>query len=384
MPRPKKPTGRFNDNLERLYCEYITEQYDIASRDQQGMDEDFASVIDMLECRRTEKDYEWMSDVFLPEYPSIYLTEAAQWANQYFQSREFVDVFLEGTDPESKTRAMVAKKYINTMLNSRELFHFQKYMRARSINSTRGMVTVICGWNQVTKPKTITQPMMSPVMDFNGEVMLDAQGEPMLETQEKTIMDEDIILDHFDYHVPDPRNVVMSSEYCYSIQQKEWVIIRSELSWNQLKEMEDRNAFFNLELVKKMETDEATDTAKQTREDANRPKAKIAVKYFDVYERFGKVWAKVDEKDEEGYPIKMSPGLKEDGTIKEEAEFLEAIVTVVRSGSKSVLIRFQPTPFRSSLNISYRPLIRGLLYIHPTKDVGLSDGMYAKDRKSVV
>jgi hypothetical protein len=38
-----------------------------------------------------------------------------------------------------------------------------------------------------------------------------------------------------------------------------------------------------------------------------------------------------------------------------------------------------PTPFVSTKGIPYRPILRGLCYIHPTKDVGMSDGKYSRE-----
>jgi len=46
---------------------------------------------------------------------------------------------------------------------------------------------------------------------------------------------------------------------------------------------------------------------------------------------------------------------------------------------KKVLIRFQETPYRDSQNRPYKPLIRGLCYIHPTKDTGMSGGKYCRE-----
>ena len=63
---------RKKKDAEDYLCKFIHSEFD--SAENQDDDDEFESTIDLLECKRTEKDYEWMSDVFLPEYPSIHLT----------------------------------------------------------------------------------------------------------------------------------------------------------------------------------------------------------------------------------------------------------------------------------------------------------------------
>jgi hypothetical protein len=366
-----------NENIEKHVIRIVLDEYDGEERIQSSRDSEFESIIDILECKRTEKDYEWMSDVFIPEFPSIHLTEASQWANQYFQSRDFVEVYLDGDSPEVVKKSRAAKKYINNMLNVREIYHYQKYMRARSINSMRGYVIAVCGWRQELK----NNPVTTERREYSG---VDDYGNPQYDTIAETNNDTEPIVDHFYYEVPDPRNVRFDNTYCYSIQDKSWITIRSEMSYDQLKTMEKSNDYFNLDKVKKMIPTGETDASKKTSDDDVSPNDSKTVKLFDVLERFGKVWAVVTDMDEEGYPTKIKPGYDEAGEQLESAALIEAITTVVSSGGTKVLIRFQPTPFRTSTNRPYRPIIRGLCYIHPTKDVGMSDGLYGKEMQILI
>jgi len=144
----KKNSLYYSNPIEQNVTKRVREEYETAKQNQQTDFDDFEQIIDQLECKRTEKDYEWLSDVFIPEYPSIHLTEASQWANQYFPTRDFVDVYLDGETEKSKKKANAAKQFINSMLNIKDVYHYQKYMRARGINSTFGCVYAVCSWVQ--------------------------------------------------------------------------------------------------------------------------------------------------------------------------------------------------------------------------------------------
>lgn len=365
----KKNKNHFGEKVERDVVGRIYKEYQTAERNQSDAMDDFDKVIDLLECKRNEKDYEWLSDVFIPEYPSIHLTEASQWANQYFPTRDFVDVYIDAKDEQSVKSANVAKDYINAMLNVKNLYHYQKYMKARSINSTLGCVYAVCSWKQ-----NINIVKRQVQKEVQAGVGID--GRPITIKVPDIKETEVITEDRFHYEVPDPRNVFTDNSYCYSIQDKEWVIIRSELSYEQLKAVEKENGYFNLNLLKDVPTDEKTETAKKTREDEQ---IETQLKYFDILERFGKIWAVVKENDDDGYPVVIEPAYDMKGELKDGAELVESIVTVACSGTTQILIRFQPTPFRTSLNVPFRPIVRGLNYVHPTKDVGMSDAKYDKE-----
>ncbi len=361
----------FGRAIEQEITKRVRNEFETAKRNQSDDFEDFERIIDQLECKRTEKEYEWRSDVFIPEYPSIHLTEASQWANQYFPTRDFVDVYLDGESDLSKKKANAAKQFINAMLNIKDTYHYQKYMKARSINSTFGCVYAVCSWKQEIQKKYKQVPV-------EEQIGTNIDGQPIFGTVIHNVPNDVVVTDRFHYEIPDPRNVFTSNDYVYSIQEKEWVQIRSEMSYEQLKEKEKENGYINLDILKELPTERDTETSKLSRGD-NREADKTQLKYFDIVERFGKTWAIVTKADAEGYPLAIKPGLNEKGEVAENAVLVESIITMAYSGSHNVLIRFQPTPFRTSKNVPFRPIIRGLNYVHPTKDVGMSDGKYAKE-----
>ena len=77
----------------------VDSEYMTAKRNMDVEISRFESLIEQLECQRNEKDYDWMSDYYLPVMNSIFHTERAGEVAQYFPTRDFVDVKLDGTSP---------------------------------------------------------------------------------------------------------------------------------------------------------------------------------------------------------------------------------------------------------------------------------------------
>ncbi len=390
MARKKKEVKiiphKFNEDVENIVTKIIIDQeYEIAKVAKQVDNSEFESVVDMMECIRSEKDYDWMSDIFIPELPSIILTDASGWANQYFQTREFVKAKLEGqADDVPKCRA--AEKCINQTLNNKNIYHYQKYIRGRTINSLMGHVYAICWWEQEIIPDGKIVGYEDEVeelsVDREGNGIVSEDQVPATRTTKKPIYEDLIVKDHFNYEIIDPRNVVTPSIYTYSVQQKDWIDIRSEVTYEDLKRDEKKNGYVNLELVKELTKNQGkTKTSQETynKGEVDSESSKPVVVHFDRVLRFGKFWAIVKEKTREGYPKTVEPGYDELGEIKEDAELVDAIIETIISGGTKILIRFQPNGFRDSRGNTYYTVIRGLCYIHPTKDIGLSDGKFLRE-----
>ena len=365
----------YDDSIEGHITSLVFREYETAARNQGGDNSDFEAVIDLLENKRNEKEYDWMSNVAMPEYASMVLTESSQWASQYFSSREFVDIYLEGDQPDDATKCQAAKKLINKTLNRKGLYHYHKYIRARTINSTAGVVYAACMWEQ-----KLRQDHIGYQDTHTGA--FDEYGTPIIERNPvyKTIP----LTDCFNYEILDPRNVFVDNTYCYSVQEKPWITIRSEKTYEELKQAEKSHGYINLDKVKELKEGGFLSETETSKESFNKDQQEQKVHNpvttpFDVLERYGKVWAIVVSRDDDGNPIKINPGYAQDGTIQPNAELVEAITAVLYHGSTKILIRFQATPFIDALGNPYKPIIRGICYIHPTKDVGMSDGKYARE-----
>jgi hypothetical protein len=364
----------------------------VATRNEEYENNEFESLVDMLECKRSEKDYDWMSDNFLPELPSILLTDASDWANQYFQTRTFVEVALEGDRPEDKQKCNAVKKLINKTLNNRDIFHFQKYIRGRLINALRGQVYAICWWEKKRRNDIIGQEMVEEQLetDIHGNPMVNPMlQEPMVKKELKPKIDDSLIYDRFNYDVLDPRNVYTDHRYAYSAQYKDWITIRAEESYGDLVRHKDDFGYFNLDKVKELFNLSSNEETSSAAESYNKVEKKetinrTPISYFDVYERYGKFWCIVEDEDDKGRPIKIKSGYDDYGDISDKAELVECIIAWASKGGNHVLIRFQPTPYYDSNGNTYKPIVRGWCYVHPTKDIGLSDGKYGRELQSAI
>jgi len=340
----------------------IFDEYTTAKTNKNEEIEDFEAIQDMLEGIRSEKDYEWMSDVNYPLYSSIVNTEASTWAQSYFVSRDFVNVYLQNSDELSIIKSEAIKDNINTQLNIRDVYFYPKYIRARLINSMIGYVYALCWWDKKTRSEKV------------GESTYYEETEDGLVEKTEDQTEEVVVKDHFNFDVYDPRNVFEDDELCYTAQKKKWIIFRDEVSYEELVALKETNGYKNLKDVKKLIPEDVTETARESYNsnlNNNKP-SKTPIKKFDRLRRFGTFWAVRTKKG-------IEPGYDDNGVPKDDAELIETITELVVKGNQKILIRFQETPFVDSFGEPYKPVIKGLCYIHPTKDKGISDGKYDRD-----
>lgn len=358
------------DPIEKAMANIVVDsEYRVAAQNNEMENTEFESLVDMLELRRNEKDYDWMSDIFIPEMNSIILTDASSWANQYFQSRDFVDVILT-SDQVDKARC--AKTCINKTLNDRDLFYFQKHIRRQLIKTLAGKCYVICYWEQETHTE-YDKRQRPKVTGYNPE-----NNMPIYGYEDVEIPREVVTKDNFNFDVLDPRNVFTDTTYCYSAQQKDWITIRSEKCYDDLKKKEKANRYVNLDLVKEAvrKQMQETETKKQTygKDEDKRDIKGTPLKYFDVLDRYGKFWAIVTDRWPDGNPKEIKPGIDAQGMALDDAELVESIITYALIGQEKIQIRFIATDNIDANGLPFKPIIRGLCYVHPTKDEGLSDG----------
>lgn len=374
---------RYDEKIEAAMASIVVDsEYETSRQNVKEEVTDYESAIDMLECRRTEKNYDWMSDVFIPEAPSIILTEASSWGNQYFASRDFVEAVLESDDPNGVQKCNAAKKAINKTLNIREIRHFQKYMRGRHINALASQVYAVEWWDQEVKQKHVgfRQEKAPLDVDIFGKPFTGEMGQEQAHhVVDVPVYKDDIVTDHYNYEVIDPANVFPSSEYAYDVQDKQYVFIRAERTKQQLKDEEDEMGYINLRLIdEQVKNQQETETSRSSyNKDSNKAKAsKTPFKPFDVVTRFGKFHAKVTQRGEDDYPLEAEPGIDDNGEPLEGAEFIECVIAYAMVGNSKILIRFQPQKNRNPKGKAYRPLLRGSCYLHPRKDSGLSSAKY--------
>lgn len=373
MAKKKNPhkisAGQYGDKVEG-YIKSIVVDHEYATGKSNNDNEyaEYESLLDKVDGLRSEKNYSWQSDIALGYFLSHLLTDASSWAMQYFSSRDFCNVYLEGDDPKDKEKSQAVKKLINKTLNMPQIYHYQKYIRARVINWLFGQVYILCYWEKKERTRKVAQQPVQSIREDGNAV---STPQPDKEVT-------DIIFDRFNYEVLDPRNVFTDYSYTYSIQQKPWVIIRSETNFDAVEADKEALNYFNLDRLSGAIKSHVweTDTAKDTynRNTGKSPFTRTPVINFDLLQRFGKMWAIVEEVDDDGIPTKVKPGYDETNERLEGAELVECITTFAVVGNNSILIRFDPTPNIDSKGNPFKPIVRGVCYVHPSRDTGLSDG----------
>ena len=382
---PGPPAQKFGEEVEKAICSKITDEYIVSKANQETQFQELDSLIDLLEARRTEKQYDWMSDIRIPEFVSHILTQASTDVSSYFKTRDYVEVYVEDESDEAQASADSAKECINRTLNQRHLYYYHKFVRARMINQLTGRVYAECVWNQKLKRVvygTEQQPYQLDV-DIEGNPITDPDNQlPQIGFEEVEKSEDIPLIDRFNFDILDPRNVFVDNKYTYSLQDKDFVIIRSEKTLSDLRAEELEAGYFNLDLLEEVKTDPETETRQDTynKEDQfTRPDAEDNP-YFDILKRYGKAWCMVDERDPEtDLPISAKPGIDENGERMEGATLEEVIMVVALSGGTPTLIAFHATPYVDAEGLPYRPIIRGLCYPHPIYDGGFGDGKHAKE-----
>ena len=105
---------KFGESIEKSIATIVVSQeYETAKSGREYSNNEYESMLDIIDCVRSEKEYEWMSDYFVPEYPAIRLTKDANYASQYFQTREYVEVHLQDSSDNAKAKADAEKELQN-------------------------------------------------------------------------------------------------------------------------------------------------------------------------------------------------------------------------------------------------------------------------------
>ena len=380
---------KFDENTEDFLNKRVLSEYDTCKSNLQGDMSDFESNLRLMENERDDKEYDWMSNIRFPEAASIMITESSQEATQAFGTRDFCDVYLEGSTPQDFLTCKSVKKLINAMLNNKRIYHYLKYMQARDLNRHAGYVYAICWWEQnIAQVQKGEKKYQKPQFDESGNVAINPETmTPLTQEVVEPIMDDMVLLDHFNWMPIDPRNVFINNKYVYSPQQEESIIIRSEQSYQDLKDKEKDNDYFNLDIIKEqiVKAEQETETSKESyNNDDKFQKNKNEIPKWDILARFGWQYCMVQKKDDNGYATEVTPGYNDDGTPKEGAELVRVRQETAYRGKTGILIRFQAEPLRDGNGIPYIPIVRGLCYPHPTKKIGMSSGKYLRELQTYV
>ena len=373
--KPRLSASLIEEQMARIV---IDQEYHVARRNSEEKGRDLQDAVDMLECvRKGSKKEDWQSDIHIPEFASISLTLSGIQASQYFQRRDFVETYLEDDSEDAMLSAAAAERCLNRTLNQRHLFYYQKFMRASQLSNLGGEVFLKCWWEQRTR-KVLTgyETIQEETgVDIYGYEIASPEQIPAYRESEVPVYEEEIEVDRFQFDVLDPRNVFVSTNYAYTLQDKDWVIVREEKTLAELEAEADIMGYSNLGKLRGKIVNATSEVAEETYE-KDEPKEHPQTGLFERFEvlwRWGKWPCIVVERDEDGEPVKIRSAIDALGNIEENAEWLETVIVFAKSGNIRQLLRLDVNPY------GFRPIIRGLCYIHPTKDGGLGDGKLARE-----
>lgn len=388
---PKEEGSPF-DWTELVSHIVINKEYETDKSNMGDEHKELERSLNMLICDRDEKDYDWMSDIFIPDYPSIHWTQIGELVAQYFSREEKVDCPPSTELPEDVWKAKAGKSFLNYHLNATYLHYLQKFIRAMSFNRLAGWC-VIKGWYEsdvemVQEQVGVQQVPVGTGMDIYGEPMEGSPYPQQMEIREEPVMQQrkQINTDRPNFDVWPNQDVFMDNKYVYSLQDKDHIIFRSEEKLSDLFDKQEACQYFNLD---KLQQEDETDTENETYNkhgDAGKKYDRITQKFnpdVEVLERWG-TWpilyneqGPVIEQAENG-TIHAVSGIDDEGNIIPGAQPVEMIVTVANIKKGKHLIRFQPN-LPEFGGYGFRPMTRLLCYIHPTKDRSIGDGKYAQE-----
>lgn len=370
---------KFDVEVENALAQRIIDnEYRTAETNAKQSNDDYEDYLGLLNCERSQKKYSWLSNVTIPEFTSLHLLSQGLAAVQNFSTRDFTEVYIG--DPKAVPAAHAEKKLINNTLNQRHLYYYNKIMRANSAKDLDGVVYIRCWWEQKLKTGIIgteTQMIESDV-DINGDFIIDRANQvPDIQFIDVPVEGEIPEYDRFNFDILDRRDVFVSSEYTYSLQEKKRVIIRYRAAIDWLEIHREEMSFFNLALLKDAHI-RGDERGKGTHSDdygilKGQESDSVPVKDWLIVERYGLDWVVADGTDG------VKPAQKRDGSIEEGAELRNIISAFAVSGTHRILIRFHEVKYQSATGEKYIPLIRWICYVHPTRDEGMGDGKCSKE-----
>jgi hypothetical protein len=201
--------------------------------------------------------------------------------------------------------------------------------------------------------------------------------------EEKDLLVDVVLKDHFNFDVVDPRDVFTDTSYTYSLQEKKWVILRFNATVDELETSADTMEYFNLDKLENTVTppkagakgDKTTHHGLDNKTEA----PTTPLKSWTILQRLGKHWVIVKERDERGNVTDVKCGVDTNGKKKKGAELHEMVITFAVNDYNRVLIGYNPSRCVDAKGNPYRPITRALCYVHPSKDDGMGDGKCLKE-----
>ncbi|KKK89516.1 hypothetical protein LCGC14_2732310, partial [marine sediment metagenome] len=349
-----------------------TAEFAIDEHNHEDDNQDFEVHMNLYDLVGNEPDEDWMSNIKLPEFWGEIITQNSLEAAQEFKRRDYVEIYHQDKDPRLIAAGEADKELINRTLNQSHIHYFQKRMRASGLRNVTGKVYYRTWWERkVVKFTETHNKVLELETDINGERITSEEQIAQRITVPEEVQKEHVIYDRWNFDVLDSRNVFTSPGYCYSLQDKKRVTLRFDTDIGEMEQQKDFMDYINLDKVEEaLKGADARKTDTKTGDDQNEPEEYMftSLKPIMILETYKKEWVKVGKKD------KITPGFDGRGERIKGAILMEIVRSIAHVGDKEILVRYQRQKNRDPFGNPFRPITKGICYIHPTSDLGVGDG----------
>jgi hypothetical protein len=239
----------FSDIIQKALLDHLTTEIGIAKRNNEKVNENFKTYYNMIHSVRNRKPNDWESDISLPEFLSRLLSQIGIFGTQYFSSTDYVETDLDSDDPKDVAESKAAKKLLNVLLKDPDTFYYHKIIRLITFVFACGYGIIKGGYKQKVnkvfshmeqKSEIAVDPISGEYLAEDGTFYRDPMRQRVkFNTTESPVDRDEIETDGPFFDVYPNQNVYQSPEYCYTLNDKEYVIFETEKTLSQLKAEKD-------------------------------------------------------------------------------------------------------------------------------------------------
>lgn len=384
--KPKvKSDSDIAEDIQQAMIKNLDSDFFVAEQNMEVVNKGFEDYYDMVHCKRASKPNEWESDICLPEFTSRLLAQIGNFVAKYFSSRDYVETDEDTEDPAVIRESKAAKNLLNTLLNDKNAYYFQKVVRLLMFVWPSGWGVIKGSYRQeVERYQVGSKSRSEAAIDAEGNYLATDGGiyeDPMLQTPQmneikEPVYDTRVLVDRPEFDVYPNQNVYLSPEYAYSLRDKDYVVFENDDKT--IDELRSDGGYFNLDLLE--DKFNAKDQPQGGQKTYNKDgKFKQVPNLGTIKLRILEWWRKypvvVKQRDDLGKIVDYEIGIDEQGNMKDGAELVECILTTAspigvagKSDNQVELIRFEISRHSS------RPMTRFLCYVDAINDSGFGDG----------
>ncbi len=230
----QKSVWLVEERIQKALLDHLSTELSVAKKNNEKVDENFKTVYNMIHSIRNRKPNDWESDISLPEFLSRLITKIGGFCTQYFASTDYVENDLDSDDAKDVAEAKAAKNLLNILLKDPDAYYYHKIVRLITFVFASGYGIIKGGYSQRVDQVVshMNQKSEIAVDPYSGEYLAE-DGMPFRDptvqrakfnTTEEPVYKDKVLVDNPIFDIYPNQNVYISPEYCYSLEDKEYVI----------------------------------------------------------------------------------------------------------------------------------------------------------------